>query len=413
MKTARGFSFRVLLFAGALAALSASGFAFAGESAGPLDRRLRLNLWGAGLADVARAVKEAAGVDIVFYLPDLPTGENTDNVYLVTGDVPLSAVLEALARRFAFRFRVAETGRVELSRGYGWVGREPVLRFARTDCLSGGECSPESERHFLEEFLKPLPLLAGNGGENDFSVRVEAYPLPGRPGALRAAAALPAALAEYFAKGTACLSGSAGDYPAAPRGTEERFFARAREERGAEWEELLTRAVYRDVRRDGGGGEDLRKLLADVAEQAGAAIALRAPPAGAEGVRLPADVAEYTFGRICETLSDDFGLGKRVFLSSGGVVFERGEEAGIEMDARSRELFWSGLAVAGFDAGRAAEAAGGGDALLRGIRREVFPGVWRDPVCAVVYSPVTERVAVVAPYNVVGKVGEFVSRAID
>ncbi len=396
MKTSRFLHFFAALFPPlfALTSVLAAGTPGAFD---PLDRRLRLNLWGAGLKDVAVAVKEATGVDIVFYLPDLPAEENTDNVYLVTGDVPLSAVLETLACRFGFRFRLARTeqgGRVELSRSYGWVPAEPTLRFARMPRLSAPGGAPERERDFLDELLKPLPLLAG-----DFAVRVEPYPLPGNPDALRIAVALPGELAEYFVKSVDCLSGAPGDYPVRP----ESAVARARGEGVPDWEALLTRPV----RQPGGG--DVRAVLADVALQTGTVIALRAPPAGAGRGVFPPDVFRYTFGRICEVLSRDFELGRRVFLASGGVVFERGEEAAIETDPRSRELFWSGLAVAGFDAGEAVRRAGGADVLLAHIRREVFPGVWRDPVCSLLYSPVTERLSVTAPYNVIEKTAAFLS----
>lgn len=360
------------------------------EATDPLGRTLSLNLWGAGLSDFAVAVKRATGVDIVFFLPDLPENENTDDLYLVTGEVPLAAALETLARRYGFRFRVAEAGRVELSRGYGWVSSEASLRFVRMDCLSAARCAPEDMEAFLRELLKPLPLLAG-----DFSVRVERYPLPERPDALRAAAVLPPVLGDYFVKSVECLSGAAGDFPG--EGAGGRFFVRAREY-DPDWEPLLTRPV-RSPR-----GDSLRELLADVAGQAGVAIALREPPAEGAEPSLSPDVFQYTLGRLCETLSEEFGLGKRVFLVPGGVVFERGEtgaEALPEMDGRGRELFWSGLAVAGFDVGGAAARPGGVEALLNRARREVFPGVWRDPACSIMYSPVTGRVAVTAPYNVV------------
>lgn len=367
----------------------------AAEAVPPLERRLRLDLWGAGLKDVALAVKESTGVDIVFYLPDLPAEENTDTVHLVTGDVSLATVLETLARRFGFRFRVAGATRVELSRGYGWAGAEPALRFARLDCLSVSGCSPEAERAFFDELLKPLPLLP-----DGFTVRVEPYPLPGRPGAMRAAAVLPGELAGYFVKAVECLSGGGGDFPAGGGGGG--FFARAREG-GIDWEQFLTRPV------ENPRGENLRALLADIAEQTGAAIALPPPPAAAESGRLPADTFRHTLGRICETLSKDFALGRRVFLASGGVVFERGGEPDAETDARTRELFWNGLAVAGFDARAAAARAGGAEALLRRIRREIFPGLWRDPVCALLFSPVTERLAVVAPHNAVEKIAALLT----
>lgn len=366
----------------------------AAQAPGVLDRKLVLNLWGAGFEDLAVAVKAQTGVDIVFFLPDLPTDQNTDNVYIVTGEVDLAAVLEALARRFSFRFRVAESGRVELSRGYGWVPAEPALRFCRTGCLiSEGGCDAEGMRRFLGEFLKPLPLLRG-----DFLLRLETYPLPGDPGHFRATAVMPPELADYLVRGLRCLSGEAGDYPA-PHAASSSLFVRAREYDG-DWEALLSRSLAPP------GEKDLRGILANVAGQTGGVFVLRAPPS-VEG-ELPSDMMRYTFGRICELLASEWGLGRRVFLASGGVVFERGDRDDFETDARNRELFWGGLAVAGMDAERAAEACGGGDGLLANIRREVYPGVWRDPACTLVYSPVTGRVAVVAPYNVV----EAVARKI-
>ena len=368
----------------ALLALAAPGRVDGAEH--PLDRRLTLDLWGAGLNDVAKAVKAATGVDIVFFLPDLPLDKYADNVYIVTGEVTLATVLEALARRFSFRFSVAESGRVELSRGYGWIPLEPALRFSRMNCLyPSADCSPANMRAFLSEFIKPLSLLPGG-----FSLRVETYPVQGNPGHLRSTAVLPRELADNLDQGVRCLSGEAGDYPAPRPGA--RLFAQAREYDG-DWEKLLARQVQ--VPR----GDSLRALLADVARQTGVAIVLRAPPSR-EG-RLDPDVVRYTLGRICETLSNSWGLGKRVFLSSGAVVFERGAGDVFETDARSRELFWGGLAVAGFDAKRAAEACGGGSGLVALLRREVFPGVWRDPACALVYSPVSGRLAVVAPCNVI------------
>ncbi len=368
----------------------------AADTPDPLGRTLRLNLWNAGLNDLALAIKQATNIDTVFYLPDLPEDENTDNLTLVTGDVPLATVLETLARRYGFRFRVAGPERLELSRGYGWVPREASLRFARMECLAAPQCTPGATEEFLRELLKPLPLLAG-----DFSVRVESYPLPGRANALRAAAVLPDALGRYFVNSVECLSGAGGDFPGGSG-----FFVRAREY-GTDWEALLAREI-RSPRTD-----SLRALLADIAGQTGTAIALRAPPPeDGRGIPLPPDVFRYTLGRMCEALSEDLGLGKRVFLASGGVVFEQGDgepDALPEMDARSRELFWDGLAVAGFDAEAAATRAGGAAGLLSRVRREVFPGVWRDPMCSLLYSPATERLAVVAPYNVVERVAALLA----
>lgn len=387
MRRRPGTSAHAILLTTALTAfLAVAPVSAAAGAEGLLERKLSLDLWGVGLNDVAKAVKAAVGVDIVFYLPDLPADRNTDNVYIVTGEVTLGTILEALARRFSFRFHVAASGRVELSRGYGWVPREPALRFSRMNCLYPSEnCSPGNMRNFLTEFIKPLPLLQG-----DFSLTVETYPTPGNPTSLRSAAVLPRELADNLDQGIRCLSGEAGDYPAPRPGA--RLFARAREY-GDDWERLLSRPIQ--IPRS----DTLRALLTDVARQTGIAIVLRAP-SSREG-RLEPDIIRYSLGRICETLSNNWGLGKRIFLSCGAVVFERGAGDDFEVDARSRELFWGGLAVAGFDAKRAAAACGGGSGLVALLRREVFPGVWRDPACTLIYSPVSGRLAVVAPRNVV------------
>lgn len=352
-----------------------------------LERSLHVSLWGESLDETVRAIKEQTGVDVVFYLPDLPP-ETTreENVYLVTGQVTLGTVLEALARRFGFRFRISEHGRVELSRGYDWVGEDQSLRFIRTAPLADGEQADEETRGFLQEFIKPLELLAG-----EHTLRLEPYPVPDNAGYLRGTAVMPAVLAEYLERAVACLGGAPGDYPP-PLRPNPTLFARARDY-GRDWERLLARQVSSPR------GVDIKSILSDVADQAGVAIVIRNAPSGS-GRGLPADIDRYTLGRVTEVLAAGWNLGKRVFLSCGAVVFEGGAGEGLEMDARSRELFWNGLAVAGFDARAAAERMEPG-ALVGALRREVFPGLWRDSVCSLVYSRAVGRVVVVAPMNVV------------
>jgi hypothetical protein len=370
----------VLLFL-ALAALSPAA------DGPPLDRMLHISLWGESLDETVRAIKEQTGVDVVFYLPDLPAEATREpGVYLVTGQVTLGTVLETLARRFGFRFRMAEGGRVELSRGYDWVGGEQALRFIRTSVLANGEEADEETRAFLQEFIKPIELLGG-----EYTLRLEPYPVPGDAAHLRGTVVMPAVLADYLERAVACLGGAPGDYPPPPV-PNPALYARARDY-GADWEGFLARQVSPPR------GVDIKSMLSDVADQAGVAIILREPPP-ASGRGLPEDVEQYTLGRVTEALSAGWNLGKRVFLSCGGVVFERGGGEGFETDARSRELFWNGLAVAGFDAGAAAEKRGAA-ALTGVLRREVFPGLWRDPVCSLVFSPLSGRLVVVAPLNAV------------
>ncbi len=379
---------------------------------GPAEERilakpLRLDLWGVSLDETVRAVREQAGVDILFHLPDLPAEFTaTENVWLVSGRVSLGTVMESLARRFGFRFRVSGAGRIEVSRGYGWVGEEGALRFIRTQPLESGDGAGDEsgdasgERPggdpggetaaFLREFIKPLELLGG-----DFTIRFESYPVPDNPAFLRGTAVMPAVLADYLERAVDCLAGSGGDYPALR--PNPALFARAAEY-GRDWEELLARRVHAPE------AAGIRAILLDVADQAGVAIVLRTPPPES-GLTLPADIDHYTLGRMTEELASGWNLGRRVFLPCGAVVFERGAGEGYETDDRSRELFWDGLAVAGFDVRAAAERVGPA-ALTMILRRTAFPGLWRDPVCSLVYSRATGRLAAVAPLNAVEAVAD-------
>ncbi len=371
----------------------------------PLERSLRLSLWGAGLNDFAREAKAQTGVDVLFFLADLPPDQNVDNLFLVTGPVPLGAALDVLAYRYRFRYRLSATGQIEVSKSYGWVGDARALRFARLPPLAGDDARPEATGRFLLELVKPLELLPG-----DFSLGVEDYPLPGRPEGLRLTAVLPPVLADYLVRAVRCFQGEAGDDPAGggTGGAGGNLFARARPLPG-DWGELLGRQLPAP-RGDGG----LKELLQTVADQAGVAILLDSLPGeggGASGRGLPADILRYSLARLTEALAAEWGLGGRVFIASGGVVFNPGAgEGDYQLEGRNGEAFWDGLAVAGFAAKRAVEAAGGEEVVLRLLRREVFPWLWRDPVCGMLYSGATGRLVVVAPANAVRAVGERLAR---
>jgi hypothetical protein len=367
-----------------------AGAASAEEEVPPLERTVRLSLWGVGLNDAAREIYAQTGVEVRYYLPDLPADENTDNLFLVSGRVPVGTIMEALARRYGFRYRVTATGHIECSRSYGWIGSEPSLVFPRLSPPTDGGL--ESVRKFLGELVKPLAVLPG-----EYSLTVEEYPLPDRPDSLRITAVLPPVLGEYLDRAARCLDGDAGDYrfvsgQAIPPG----LFARA----GVlppDWRSLPGKPL---VRPRGGGA---REILADTAEQAGVAILLPALPS-TEGRELPFDVERYTLGGLTGALAKLWGLGGRTFLAGGAVLFGR-SEGGYEMDRRSRQLFWDGLAVAGF----AVLSPGRGEDVAAALRREVFPGVWRDPVCAMQYSPRAGRLVVIAPLNVVAAVGAYLA----
>ncbi len=361
----------------------------------PLDRPIRLSLWGAGLNDFAREAKRQTGVDVLYFLADLPPEENVDDLFLISGQVPLATALDALAYRYRCRYRLSEAGQVEISKGYGWVGEGQALRFARLPPLVGNDSRPEATGRFLLELVKPLELLPG-----DFSLAVERYPLPERPEGLRLTAVLPPVLADYLLRAVRCFQGDAGDYRAGGGGEAGRnLFARARKLPG-DWGELLGRQVPAPR------GGSLRELLVDLADQAGVAVILANPPGDEPGAALPADIERYSLARVTEALAAGWGLGGRVFLASGGVVFTKGVGEEYELEARSGEGYWDGLAVAGFEARRAVAWAGGEDVVLGLLRREVFPWVWRDPLCGMLYCAATGRLVVVAPDNVVRAVAE-------
>lgn len=370
--------------------LLALAAARAGETAAPLDRVVSLDLWGAGLNDVAREIQAQTGVEVLFYRHDLPADQDTDNLYLVAGGVSLRTVMECLARRYAFRYRVSRAGRLELSRSYDWAGGTPELAFQRLDDITPGAGGDlDDARRLVGEFVKCLPLLP-----DEYNFAIEKDPIRDSPKSLQSVIALPPVLSAYLRKAILCLGGEPGDYPFSGERGRENLHAVAQ---GAypDMDVLLRRQIA--VPEAG----NLREILVGVAAQSGLAFIL-ASPGGAQGRGL--ESGRIGVGRVCEELSVRFGLGRRVFLAAGAVSFESGAGDPWERDERSRELFWDGLAVAGFDARSAAERAGGGAALTSRLRSGEFSSLWRDPVCSLAYSEVTGRLAVIAPANVVEEI---------
>ena len=356
----------------------------------PLDRTVTLDLWGAGLFDAANEIKRQTGVELLFYRQDIQPERHTDDVYLVTGRVPLRAVMECLSRRFALRYRLSDTGKLELSKGYAWAAGEPALRIFRLEGLASSNGDVEAVKRQLAEFVKPMSMLGG-----EYSLNLEPYPTPENPNGMRCVAVVPPVLGDYLSRAVRCLTEEGGDYP--PVVTAGLHAVAGKVE--ANWEELLTRAVATP------SGGDLRRVLLELAGQAGIAIVVRTPAAPANPPMLDLRAPRVGLGKASEELSSRYGLGRRVFLAVGALSFE-GDDPEMAMDVRSRELYWDGLAVAGFDARQLAERFGGGDAIAAMLKREAFPHVWRDPACAIGYSPGTGRLAVVAPLNAVEAVAE-------
>ncbi len=353
-----------------------------------LDRVVKIEVWGGGLNDVVQAVWQQAGVEMLLYPSDFAAPYAMGPLYMSGGRATLRAVLEGLARRHGFRYRVSNAGKIEISRGYDWAASEPALRFIRLDAITPANgANLEEMRVFLGELIKPLPLVAG-----DYSLTLEKSPTRENPASIRAVAALPPVLADYLERAVKCLSGDPGDARGGVR-FENRNFAVAWD-KPPDWGNLLDRQVRIPA------ASDVRKAIADVCDQAGVVMILHGAPNPGPAQPLPGN-GTTGLGRMAEELAARFNLGKRVFLPSGAILFEPGQAAEMETDPRSRELFWGGLAVAGFDARLAAERAGGAANLIAALKRDVFPWLWRDPVCAIVFSPVSGRLAVIAPANAV------------
>lgn len=248
--------------------------------------------------------------------------------------------MEGLARRFSFRYRVAESGRVEVSRGYGWEKSTPALKSVYLNPLTENG-DPEATRAFLEELVKPADLLEG-----DFYIKMERHPRPDNPGHLRATVALPPVLADYLERAVQCLSGDAGDYPPGSSGTRRNPFAVARDY-SEHWDNLLDRRVTPPA------SSDIKTVLNEVANEAGVAIILGEPPRR-DGALLSGVNERRSLRQVASELAAEWELGRQIFLSCGALLYDTGAGLHLETDGRSRELFWSGLAVAGFDARGAA-----------------------------------------------------------
>lgn len=368
----------------------------AGETATPaLDRQVNLDLWGDSLEGFRDAVKAQTGVEVRFFIADFPPLRESGRVYLLSGRVPLRMALENIARQLGCRFRLSGPDSVDMTKGYDWVKADDLsLHFPVVDSLVPSGGSVDDARRALGEVLKLVPLLSA-GNPDSVYFKFERTTLPdGRP-TYKGIASLPKPLGEYYEKAVNCLIREAGDYPPSKSSLKPVLFRNA-SQTSIDWEEALDTPIR--VVRD----TDSRAVVKAVCEQAGIVISLSRAPSRSGGAPLGrVAVDRVGLGRISEELAKSLGLGRRVFLDAGGIAFEIGAGPW-ERDARSREFFWDGLAVAGFDVLRI--AGGEGEKLAAALRRSVFPRVWRDPVCAIAYSPATDRLAVVAPENVVAAV---------
>ncbi len=362
--------------------------AAAGDAA-PLDRAVKLDLWDATLETFAQEIEKQTSVKLAFYRPDFAQDKEKKGIYLVTGTVSLRLAMECISRRFGCRYRLSEHGRLELSMGYDWIGDKDqfVVRFNELDGLFApdGDMAPAVQS--LREFLRVLPLMTGN-----FSFTIEDSPAPEGQRKAKAVTILPAVLADYFDKAVRCLKTGNGDL--AQTGNPSAGSPQAKTLDRAPWSQLLAAEIELTA-----GNTDPHGIMREICDKVDIAFMLNGKPDAGQG-RSGLLSGNTTFGRATEELSNIFALPRRVFLNPGAVIFEPGKAGEWEEDCKTREFFWTGLAVAGFEARRQAENLGP-ETMLARLRQEVFPQVWLDPMCALSYNPVSGRLAVMAPANVV------------
>ncbi|MDR1611440.1 MAG: hypothetical protein LBT97_01515 [Planctomycetota bacterium] len=356
----------------------------------PYERSIRLEVWGGTLVDAAREMRRQAGVEIAIFLSDFSGDVENQPLYLVTGDATLRQVMECIARRYGCRYRMVRNSRIEMSRGYDWVEVGSAAKFYDITPIFGPGGDMDATLRLLGEFLRVLPLLPGHP-----FLAIEESPSEDGTKLVEAVAILPHPLNVYFEQVVAALAGRASANPETAAQP-----VRARVERATEWKEVL--AIGLDLSET---GVPPREAARAVARSANAALVWKSRPSE-EALRREPVVRGGTVGVVSRELGAWSGLGKRILLEGGGIVLDAGRDGEIEEEKGGREFFWEGLSVSGFGAARAAARSGGGDELLARLRKEVFPEIWLDPVCGIGYSPVTGRIAVVAPLNVVEAVGQ-------
>lgn len=362
----------------------------------PLDRTVKLDIWGGGINDVASEILRQTGVELVYYRPDFPEQKTGQKIHMVTGEVSLRLAMECLSRFFGCRYRLSESGRIEMSSGYDWVGQEFVVRFNDVDQLvpTGGAVIRTAE--ILQEFLRVLPLLPGN---NSFTL--EQKPAPDGGIQTKAITIAPSLIADYFDQAVACLKSE--DQANAPVAKTLAYVPRASTIERASWNRLL--AADFDIE---AGLVDPRRIMREICARIDVAFLLSGVPG--QGKVRPGLLAGRTgFGRATEELAGIFGLNRRIFLNPGAVIFEPGKPGEWEEDCKTREFYWMGLAVRGFEAKRAAERLGQAELVSR-IRSTIYPHIWVDPMCSLAYSETTGLLTVMAPPNAVEAVGEELRR---
>ncbi len=362
----------------------------------PLDRTVRLDIWGGGINDVAAEILKQTGVELVYYKPDFPEQKTVQKIHMVTGDVSLRLAMECLSRFFGCRYRLSESGRIEMSTGYDWVGQDFVVRFNDIDTLIPANGATSQTVETLQEFLRVLPLLPGN---NSFTL--EQKPASESSVQTKVITIAPTLVVDYYGMAVSNLKGEKPANTSASKPTP--FLPKAVTIERASWDRLLAADFDLEA-----GLVDPRRIMREICSRIDVAFLLSGVPGQGE-VRSGLLAGRTGFGRATEELAGIFGLNRRIFLNPGAVIFEPGKPGEWEEDCKTREFYWMGLSVQGFEAKRAVERLGKAELISR-LRATIFPHIWVDPMCSLAYADTTGILTVMAPPNAVEAVGEELLR---
>lgn len=355
-----------------------------------LDQTVEVQVWGGSLTDALRIITDQTGGNIVYYQPDF-ADIAPGSLFLTTGRVTVRTVLEALARRYSFRYQVSAAGRVAISRSYDWAGTQPALQFTPIPAALAQKTDKEELGAFVREFLKPLSMLQNT----DFSWSLEKSPTPENAAGLQFVAALPPVLGQYMQTVFAGMDARAGR-PA--QATHARAWSHPSQPQAL----LATQ-----IRPPAAG--NLRDVLTDIAGQTQTAILTAALPPSLP-TRIEAPLADTTLGSVSASLAKSLSLGGRTLCTAGALLFWPGAADTLETDTRCREFFWDGLSAECLDISRKAASAGGPEGIIRTIRTQIHPQVWLDPMCTLASLPSDGRVVLLAPANVIDDVRRFVEQ---
>lgn len=359
----------------------------AGESGGKggdlLNRQLRLDAWGRTLAETCDFLTKQTGFSIS--IKHLPPDVAATRVYIHSERVRLHQLLECLARIAGCRYKMDGDSSARLVLGYEWVGSGFAARiYDIDDYLAPGQTA-EDLKASLGELSKIVPFLS----KDLFETTLEQYPAPGGKMSSRLRVILPEQLIQYFDGALLCLTGR-----------EEKTALAERIRQTDDDSQLMAAAMQKRVSLNY-RSLPLKEVLRDLSTQTGLTIV---PDSAAFGnVSPPAlniTMLNVPLSQALDEIGKKLGLQRPVFIPPDMILLAYGPHEEWRLDKATRKLLWDGLEVKGFDAAAAAERLGGEKALMHMLIERVYPDVWKDPACSIVFNPRYGRLAVVAPKEV-------------